>query len=130
MRLAFRLTGSGWISQPEKDSVEMKQAASMALIAFVWALAPACAAEQAGLVENGRRIAREACADCHLVEGAGKPRSDAPAFAAVAAMPSTTSTAIKVFLKSPHANMPNFILPEAEIDALAAYILSLRTRPN
>lgn len=108
----------------------MKQAASMAFVALVWALAPVNAAEQAGLVESGRRIAREACADCHLVEGAGKPRSEAPAFAAVAAMPSTTSTAIKVFLKSPHANMPNYILPEAEIDALAAYILSLRARPN
>jgi mono/diheme cytochrome c family protein len=84
----------------------MKQAAAMAFVALIWALAPVNAAEQAGLVEDGRRIAREACADCHLVEGAGKPRSEAPAFAAVAAMPSTTSTAIKVFLKTPHANMP------------------------
>ena len=41
-------------------------------------------------------------------------------------MPSTTSVALKVFLKTPHATMPNIILSEAEIDALAAYILSLR----
>lgn len=106
----------------------MKQTASIALAAFMWTLAPSYGAEQAGLVEAGLRLAREACADCHLVEGAGKPRSDAPAFAAVAAMPSTTSTAIKVFLKSPHANMPNFILSETEIDAVAAYILSLRAQ--
>lgn len=106
----------------------MKQTASMALVAFMWALAPSYGAEQAGLAEAGLRLAREACADCHLVEGAGKPRSDAPAFAAVAAMPSTTSVAIKVFLKTPHANMPNIMLSEAEIDAVTAYILSLRAQ--
>jgi mono/diheme cytochrome c family protein len=88
----------------------------------------AWAVEQAGLVENGRRIARESCAQCHLVEGAGKPVSEAPSFAAIAAMPSTTSVAIKVFLKTPHANMPNIMLSEDEIDALAAYILGLPRR--
>ncbi len=106
----------------------MKQTAAMALVAFMWAVGPSQSAEQAGLAESGLRLAREACADCHLVEGAAKPRSDAPAFAAVAAMPSTTSTAIKVFLKTPHANMPNIILSETEIDAVAAYILSLRAQ--
>lgn len=99
----------------------------VALGAFALATISAIAAEQAGLVEEGRRIAREACADCHLVEGAGKsPVAGAPAFGAVAGMPSTTSVAIKVFLKTPHANMPDIILKETEIDALAAYILSLR----
>jgi mono/diheme cytochrome c family protein len=111
-----------------KDSGEMKQTATMALVAFIWALAPSLAAEQAGLAEGGLRLAREACAECHLVEGAGKPRSEAPAFAAVAAMPSTTTTAIKVFLKTPHANMPNIMLSETEIDAIAAYIMSLRAQ--
>ncbi len=98
------------------------------LILAVGASASAYGAEQAGLIEAGQRLARDACAQCHLVEGAGKPSSDAPSFAAVAAMPSTTSVAIKVFLKTPHANMPNIILSEADIDAIAAYILSLRNR--
>ncbi len=100
--------------------------AAMALVLLAGASAPAWAVEQAGLVEEGRRIARNSCAQCHLVEGAGKPTSEAPAFEAVARMPSTTSVALKVFLKTPHATMPNIILSEAEIDALAAYILSLR----
>ncbi|MDP2355335.1 MAG: cytochrome c [Beijerinckiaceae bacterium] len=91
-------------------------------------LAPVWAVEQAGLLEDGRRIARESCSQCHLVEGAGKPMLQGPAFADIAAMPSTTSVAIKVFLKTPHANMPDIILSEAEIDALAIYILSLRKR--
>ena len=96
-------------------------------------LASAGAVEQAGLLEEGRRIARESCSQCHLADGAGKsalpaPKLPGPTFGAVAAMSSTTSVAIKVFLKTPHANMPDIILSEAEIDALAVYILSLRRR--
>ena len=106
----------------------MKRLAATVLILLTSALAPARSAEQAGAVEEGRRIAREACAQCHLIEGAVKPATDAPSFAAVAAMPATTSVALKVFLKTPHGKMPDLILGEAEIDALAAYILSLRTR--
>lgn len=88
---------------------------------------PALAAQDASLVEDGRRIAREACADCHTLAG-GKPLPGVPDFTAIAGMPSTTATAIRVFLKTPHANMPDIILTESEIDALAAYILSLAGR--
>lgn len=110
-----------------KSGVTLGLALGLALGVFAGATFSARAAEQSGLAEEGRRIAREACADCHLVEGAGKsPVAEAPAFRAVAGMPSTTSVAIKVFLKTPHANMPDIILRETEIDALAAYILSLR----
>jgi mono/diheme cytochrome c family protein len=107
---------------------QMKPAAATVLILLAGSLATAQAVEQAGLVEDGLRIARETCAECHVVEGDRKPSLESPSFAAVAAMPSTTSVSIKVFLKTPHANMPDIILSEAEIDALAAYILSLRKR--
>jgi len=33
-----------------------------------------------------------------------------------------------VFLKSPHRNMPDLILSEAEIDSVIAYIHSLKER--
>jgi mono/diheme cytochrome c family protein len=33
---------------------------------------------------------------------------------------------LRVFLQTPHANMPNFQLSRAETDAIVAYILSLR----
>lgn len=104
----------------------MRRFSATVLILLTCAFAPARSAEQAGLAEDGRRVAREACAQCHLVAGAGKPEVEAPSFAAIAAMPSTTSVAIKVFLKTPHGAMPDLILSEGEIDALAAYILSLR----
>lgn len=110
----------------------MKQSGVTALF-FLAALVPASAIEQAGLLDEGRQIARESCAQCHVLDGADKPatpdkRLQGPAFAAIAAMPSTTSVAIKVFLKTPHANMPDIILSEAEIDALTVYILSFRSR--
>jgi mono/diheme cytochrome c family protein len=106
----------------------MKRLAMTALMLLAQASAPVMAVELAGQVEDGRRIARAICAECHLVEGSGKPGAPAASFAAIAAMPSTTSVAIKVFLKTTHGNMPDIILSEAEIDALAAFILSLRQR--
>lgn len=52
--------------------------------------------------------------------------SAAPSFEAIAAMPSISELAIKVFLQTPHASMPNIMLTQAEVNALAAYTLSLR----
>lgn len=72
---------------------------------------------------DGATIARDVCAPCHMEAKAGP----APSFAAIARMPSTTRTAITVFLKTPHAPMPNIMLSEDEIDALADFILSHRT---
>ena len=67
-------------------------------------------AQETALVETGARIARGSCASCH------------------AAMPSITELAIKVFLQTPHASMPNIMLAQSEVNALAAYILSLRSK--
>ena len=102
----------------------------IATTAFVCGLLPATAAQEAGLVEAGARIARESCVSCHSIDGGSvKLRAGAaPAFAAIAAMPSTTEVAIKEFLQTPHANMPNIMLTQNEIDALAAYILDFRNK--
>jgi hypothetical protein len=43
----------------------------------------------------------------------------------ISRMPSTTELAIKVFLRSSHPHMPDFILSSAEVDSVAAYILGL-----
>jgi len=98
-----------------------------AILLALASFGPALAQEEAAIAEEGRRIALEACADCHAV-GGGKPLPGAPDFAAVARMPSTTATSLRVFLKTPHANMPDIVLTEREVDALAAYILSLAGR--
>lgn len=43
-------------------------------------------------------------------------------------MPSTTELSLKVFLRSSHKNMPNFILSPEEIDSVTAYILGLKKK--
>ena len=102
----------------------------IAAAAFLCGLLPAMAAQEAGLVEAGARIARQSCVSCHSIDDASlKSRAGAaPAFAAIAAMASTTEVAIKVFLQTPHANMPDIMLTQSEIDALAAYILDFRNK--
>ena len=49
-------------------------------------------------------------------------------FAEIANVPSTTELSLKVFLRSSHKSMPNFILQPAEADDIVAYILSLRRK--
>jgi len=51
----------------------------------------------------------------------------APSFGAVANRHGTTALSLKVFLKTNHQNMPNLVIAPDQADALANYILSLRT---
>lgn len=92
--------------------------------------APALAQTDAGDAREGRRVAETWCANCHRISptGPGPANDAAPAFAAVAAMPSTTEMALRAFLQSSHRNMPNFQLSTDQTDNLIAYILSLRAR--
>ncbi len=41
-------------------------------------------------------------------------------------MPSTTSMSLRVFLQSPHGNMPDYRLTREQMDDVVAYLLSLR----
>lgn len=77
---------------------------------------------------SGRNLAHRICSDCHLVtEGQAKPAIDsAPPFAAIARQPWTTALSLRVFLQSPHSNMPDLILDPRETDDLISYILSRR----
>ena len=79
--------------------------------------------QEAGDPVAGQRFAEATCMTCH---GPNEGPKRAPAFAAIAAMPSTTALSLRVFLQSPHPSMPNLILSQTERDDLVAYILSLR----
>ena len=80
-------------------------------------------------VRNGEMIAKTWCAGCHVVNGDAPSmgRMDAvPSFSAIAQMSSTTNASLRVFLSTPHANMPDYSLTQKEMTDVSAYILSLR----
>ena len=91
-------------------------------------IAGAAGAQSSPMAGEGLRLSRQWCAACHAVSrDMPPPAGDAvPGFLAIAAMTSTTETGLRVFLQTPHANMPNFQLSRAEVDAVVAYLLSLR----
>lgn len=81
-----------------------------------------------GNVRDGQAFSLEVCSECHVVSpGQNTPATDAvPTFAAVAADPAITELSLRVFLQTPHAEMPNFILSRTQTDNIVSYILSLR----
>jgi mono/diheme cytochrome c family protein len=88
-----------------------------------------CTSALAQDTANGERIAKTWCAGCHVVEGRVPPvgRTDViPSFSAVAHMKSTTATSLRIFLGTPHTNMPDYNLTPQEIKDVSAYILTLR----
>ena len=75
----------------------------------------------------GKRFAQAECATCHGVEVNKRSRNRAaPGFADIASSPGLTATAIRVWLQSPHATMPNIKLNEEDKDNVIAYLLSLK----
>ncbi|PPD46650.1 MAG: cytochrome C [Methylocystis sp.] len=104
----------------------MKLALVSTLAFLTGAVSPAFAeAADSGV---GARLVHDTCATCHAVGAdpdAKSPDPKAPRFLDVAKMPSATELSIKVFLRSSHKHMPNFILTPEEIDGVAAYILGL-----
>lgn len=77
---------------------------------------------------NGYALASAVCAACHAIDE-GVLETDigaAPSFQSVANNPTMTPLALRVFLGTPHADMPDLILAETESDDIIAYILGLK----
>lgn len=72
----------------------------------------------------GRHLAETVCSDCHQIGPEAPPSKNpkAPNFVDISKLPDLS---IKVFLRSSHPTMPNFILSLEEIDSVTAYIKSL-----
>ena len=81
-----------------------------------------------GSVQDGRIYAMEVCSECHVVAPSqGTPATDAvPTFASIAANPAVTEMSLRVFLRTPHAQMPDFIFSRIQADNIISYILSLK----
>lgn len=85
------------------------------------------AAAMAQDLAAGSRLAHMQCADCHQVgPNPNGKTSVAPSFVDIASTKGMTQTSIQVFLSTPHAGMPNYILNQPQIADVASYIMSLR----
>lgn len=86
------------------------------------------AAQSTGDPRAGRAFAEEVCADCHAV--AAKPEvmaADGPrSFIEISRDPQFTETALRVFLRTPHDRMPDYLLSREQTDDIVAYFQSLR----
>lgn len=76
----------------------------------------------------GAKLALDVCARCHFVAEDQPliPRADAPPFDEIAADPAVTDLSLRVFLQTPHLNMPNLQLSQKETDDVIGFILSLK----
>jgi cytochrome c len=85
-------------------------------------------AQPLGSSERGGILVQEWCSSCHVVRvGDRAVINDAvQSFQAIADRSSTTATSLRVFLQTPHLQMPNDVLSVAQSNDLIAYILSLK----
>ncbi len=81
---------------------------------------------QAQDAAQGRSLARQWCASCHLVEPGVAASDAAPPFATIAKDPANTSERLHGWLAAPHPPMPDLHLSGSEEDDLVAYLLSLK----
>jgi len=98
------------------------------IAATIWATACSAQAAQVGSVQQGLRLARETCAQCHLVDKVmgRSTNDDAPTFKAIANTPGQTSAALAAALQTSHRTMPNVVIKGDDADNVIAYILSLK----
>ena len=103
-------------------------AITASLVASLLASLAPFASPRAGSVARGAELAKALCAECHLNPGQGEKRGPmgVPGFMAVANRPLQTVEGVVGWLRSVPPMMPNHRLTQDEIDALAAYIMSLR----
>jgi mono/diheme cytochrome c family protein len=93
--------------------------------------------------DQGRALAERWCVDCHEVAPARRkpwavqvPPSvdrepgvvEVPTFQTVADDPAATEAALRAFLRTPHAAMPDLRLTLDQTDDVVAYVLSLKGR--
>jgi mono/diheme cytochrome c family protein len=100
----------------------------ISLILALSVVAGATQAQSIGSPQQGLRLARVQCAECHLVEKGqgGSPNPAAPTFEHIANISGMTSMALTAALRTSHGTMPNVIIPSSDIGDLVAYILSLK----
>jgi cytochrome c len=105
----------------------MRQPVFFSLLVAAGLTLSVAALAQSGERAAGRRLATELCGDCHQA----RPPFPLlyrypPSFQDIAKLPSTTRLSLKVFLRSNHKQMPNFIISKSDTDNIIDYIISLK----
>jgi mono/diheme cytochrome c family protein len=108
----------------------------LAMVAFLPFLLTGFPSARAQEVAQGRAIALNVCAACHVAaeDQAEAPqlKPPAPPFAEIAGRPDVTEAFLRDFLMKPHGQtrslsaMPGFLVPGPQADAVIAYLMSLR----
>ena len=98
---------------------------AMAVSAISAGVSMAGNAQTPSTVGRGQFIAEERCGGCHKL-GAAVQGTAAPSFIALAARSNLTAERLKDLITTPKHPMPATPLEPAELDAVVAYILSLR----
>ena len=107
----------------------LRHAARAAAILIGLAVPMAGQAQKATPAE-GQKIAERYCARCHVVApGGGTGWTDAPAFTTIAQDKRGSRSWMREFVTQQHMHMLATNRSQAEADALAAYLLSLRQKP-
>ena len=86
-------------------------------------------AQQTDRAKRGLFVAKQVCAQCHVVEKRSRrsPDAAAPRFENIANSPGMSATAISVALQTTsHRTMPNVRMNRDQLDDLVTYILSLK----
>ena len=86
-------------------------------------LLPAAASADETLEKAGKTLAQEQCSSCHAVANSGGSDA-APSFASVANK--RDDDYLRAFLAKPHGAMPAVDLSNNEVEAIIAYIESLK----
>ncbi len=108
----------------------MVQGATLALAITLFAgMCQPSHAQATDQAKAGRVLAETLCVTCHRVGANDRDISRIPPdFGAVADMPSMTEVSLRVFLRTPHGEMPRYQFSPSEMDDLIAYLQSLRSR--
>jgi mono/diheme cytochrome c family protein len=112
----------------ERSHMQFSKNGTLFVIAAIVANTSLVHAVQIGSAEQGLAIAREKCAECHLVvkERGRSTYDNAPTFVAIANTRGMSATALRAALNTSHREMPNLVIKASEADSIIAYILSLR----
>jgi mono/diheme cytochrome c family protein len=76
--------------------------------------------------DEGLRLVRQWCTSCHIVAPGIGGSDAAPPFETIANDPTVTEDGLRAWLVDPRPPMSNFDLTRTEIDAIVAYIKSLK----